>query len=539
MLTAHKISYQHPNRDTLFQNISLSVLSHSRIALIGNNGTGKSTLLKILAGTLFPSSGEIVCSSQPYYIPQHIGLLSGISVAKALGVEAKVEALQHILKGNALDSHFSTLNDDWNIEERCMNALLHWKLPIPNLHYPMEKLSGGEKTKVFLAGIAVHSPEIVLLDEPTNHLDFKSRELLYDFITTSNHSFIVVSHDRTLLELLNPICELRPDGITTYGGNYTFYQEQKAIEANAITNRLEEQEKALRKAKRVEREALERKQRQDSRGKKQQVKEGTARILMNTLRNNAETSSAKLKNTHAEKISSISAELSETRKNVPLSSKMKIDSDSSTLHNGKLLVRANDINYTYNSTPLWAKELDFQILSGERIHIKGENGAGKTTLIKLICGTLEPSVGSIFRTPVTITYIDQEYSIISNNATVYEQAQQYNHNNIEEHEVKIRLNRYLFGKDTWDKPCHTLSGGEKMRLTLCCLLIANNTPDMFILDEPTNNLDIQNIEILTTAINHFKGTLLVISHDNHFIADVGLNKTIELKRANYQNTPTL
>jgi ATPase subunit of ABC transporter with duplicated ATPase domains len=94
-------------------------------------------------------------------------------------------------------------------------------------------------------------------------------------------------------------------------------------------------------------------------------------------------------------------------------------------------------------------------------------------------------------------------------------------------------------KDTWDKPCHTLSGGEKMRLTLCCLLIANNTPDMFILDEPTNNLDIQNIEILTTAINHFKGTLLVISHDNHFIADVGLNKTIELKRANYQNTPAL
>lgn len=148
-------------------------------------------------------------------------------------------------------------------------------------------------------------------------------------------------------------------------------------------------------------------------------------------------------------------------------------------------------------------------------------------------------MGSIFRTPVTITYIDQEYSIISNNATVYEQAQQYNHNNIEEHEVKIRLNRYLFGKDTWDKPCHTLSGGEKMRLTLCCLLIANNTPDMFILDEPTNNLDIQNIEILTTAINHFKGTLLVISHDNHFIADVGLNNTIELKRANYQNAPVL
>jgi ATPase subunit of ABC transporter with duplicated ATPase domains len=178
---------------------------------------------------------------------------------------------------------------------------------------------------------------------------------------------------------------------------------------------------------------------------------------------------------------------------------------------------------------LWSYGLSFQIRSGERINITGKNGSGKTTLIRMILGEIQPTCGLLSRSTVQSVYIDQDYSLIRDNLTVYEQAQQYNDGALPEHEVKIRLNRYLFHNGFWDKPCHTLSGGEKMRLMLCCLMISNHAPDLFVLDEPTNNLDIQNIEILTSAVNEYTGTLLVVSHDNYFLDEINVNRVLEVK----------
>ncbi|WP_310589271.1 ATP-binding cassette domain-containing protein [Dyadobacter sp. CY327] len=169
-----------------------------------------------------------------------------------------------------------------------------------------------------------------------------------------------------------------------------------------------------------------------------------------------------------------------------------------------------------------------QITSGERIAIKGHNGSGKTTLINLMLGKLEPRSGNIYRAVDQCIYIDQDYSLIHNHLSIYEQAQRYNSGHLQEHEVKIRLNRFLFTKNEWEKRCENLSGGEKMRLILCCLTISNQSPDMIILDEPTNNLDIKNIEILTTAVNEYRGTLLVISHDAYFLSQINIERTIEL-----------
>src|SRR5699024_12779 len=136
--------------------------------------------------------------------------------------------------------------------------------------------------------------------------------------------------------------------------------------------------------------------------------------------------------------------------------------------------------------------------------------------------------GEIFIADNHSVYIDQEYSLINNHLQIYEQVQQFNRTGLQEHEVKIRLDRFLFSKDDWDKPCKTLSGGERMRLMLCCLNITNQSPDIIILDEPTNNLDLQNIEILTNAINEYEGTLIVISHDKIFLKEVNIERMIEL-----------
>ena len=141
---------------------------------------------------------------------------------------------------------------------------------------------------------------------------------------------------------------------------------------------------------------------------------------------------------------------------------------------------------------------------------------------------MTPQTGTVYRAANTTVYIDQDYSILDNQLKIYEQAQQFNVSALPEHDIKMRLSRFLFGKDDWDKPAGMLSGGEKMRLILCCLTISNESPDMIVLDEPINNLDIQNIEILTAAINEYQGTLIVVSHDEYFLEQIHIERTIQL-----------
>jgi ATPase subunit of ABC transporter with duplicated ATPase domains len=262
--------------------------------------------------------------------------------------------------------------------------------------------------------------------------------------------------------------------------------------------------------------------------KKKQEKAGLPTISMNTFRNNAEKSTSKLKDVHAEKTGALAEELSTLRKALPDIATMKFGFDNAALHTGKILFRANDINFNYGNGLLWQHDLDLEIISGERIALKGLNGSGKTTLIKIILGKLNVSKGRVYSAIDKAVYIDQDYSLIDKRITVYEQAQQFNSAALQEHEVKIRLSRFLFTKEYWDKSCSGLSGGERMRLMLCCLTISNQAPDMIVLDEPTNNLDIQNIEILTAAVNEYKGTLIIVSHDEVFLKETGVTRVISI-----------
>lgn len=528
MINLQGVTYTHPNKDLLFSDINLAINKNDKIALIGNNGAGKSTLLKIMSGNLLPSLGVVKTDSKPYYVPQIFGQFNDYTVGEALQISDKLRALKEILDGNVNEENLAILNDDWSVEERCKEALASWNLLELNLNQKMQTLSGGQKAKVFLAGIAIHKPEIILLDEPSNHLDSTARKILYDFIASTRATLVVVSHDRNLLNLLHEVYELSKRGVIIYGGNYEFYVSQKKIEAEALNQDLKSKEKALRKAKETERESAERQQKLDARGKKKQEKAGLPTIVMNTLKNNAEKSTSRLKGIHAEKVGGISQELQALRKEMPDKDKMKVDFDNSTLHNGKILASAKEINFGFNDNFLWKNDLSFQILSGKRIALKGENGSGKTTLLKIILGEIQPKSGTFKRTDFKAIYIDQDYSLIDNNLTVYDQAQKFNSGVLQEHEIKIRLNRFLFSNSYWDKLCSSLSGGEKMRLMLCSLAISNKSPEMIILDEPTNNLDIQNIEILTTAINDYKGTLLVVSHDEHFLKEINVEEFIEV-----------
>jgi len=560
MFILKNISYTHPNKDLLFDNINLTLNNCEKVALIGNNGAGKSTLFKIITGEIASYGGQLHIDAKPYYVPQIFGQYNDMTVAQALRIDKKLGALTEILGGNVTEEALEALDDDWTIEDRCKEAFEYWHLadlrsekrndsefvremngldPLNDsefiqkiMNLKMGTLSGGQKTKVFLAGITIHKLEFILLDEPSNHLDAAGRQLLYDFIRDTSSTLLVISHDRVLLNLLDTVCELSKCGITFYGGNYDFYAEQKNAERESLSSDIKSKEKVLRKAKEKERESVERQQKLDARGKKKQEKAGVARIMMNTLKDKAESSTSKMKSVHSDKIGGISQELQELRLSIPDIDKMKFGLNNSSLHKGKIIFKATDINFSYDKQPgygnLWQENHTFQITSGERIIIKGPNGSGKTTLIKIIMGSLKPQTGTVFIAGNKSVYIDQDYSLIKNELTIYEQAQQFNTSALLEGEIKSRLNRFLFTKDDWDKPCVVLSGGERMRLILCCLTIDNLAPDIIILDEPTNNLDIQNIEILTAAINAYKGALIVISHDEIFQKQLNISRVISL-----------
>lgn len=528
MLTLQNITYQHPNKDPLFSGINLTAGKSEKIALIGNNGTGKSTLLKIIAGIVPAASGTLTAHEAICYVPQHFGQYNHLTIAQALRIDKKLNALHRTLAGDIDETTLNDLNEDWSIEERVAAAFTYWQLNEQNTNDIIGTFSGGEKTKIFLAGILIHQPGIILMDEPSNHLDSNSRELLYNYIRSAKETMIIVSHDRTLLNSLTTTCELTRSGIRTYGGNYDFYKVQKKAGEQALIQKVQTREKELRKAKTTEREAIERKQKQDARGRKKQDQAGVPTIMLNTLRNNAEKSTSKLQHTHSEKIAAISEELSQSRKELEVLAQMKLNLDNSSLHKGKVLINATAVNIQFRQHPLWQHPKSFQVISGERIAIKGPNGSGKTTLIKIMLGQEIPDEGTIQRTGFTSVYIDQDYSLIRPDNTIYEQAAFFNKTGLQEHEIKIRLSRFLFSKTQWNNPCATLSGGEKMRLLLCCLTIQNQSPDVLILDEPTNNLDIENVDILLNAIRDYEGTVIIVSHDTGFLNELHITKVLPL-----------
>lgn len=527
-ITIDRLSYLHPDKESLFTNIGFTVKTGEKAGLTGRNGTGKSTLMQIIAGRLQASSGKVVCRSAPYYVPQQTEKYDNHPVAFALGVQAPLYAFRAILKGEVTETNYRLLNDEWDIEDRVRDALAFWGLDRIEPDRPMVTLSGGEKTKIFLAGIRIHHPEIILLDEPTNHLDDPAREKVYELVTNSPATLLVCSHDRTLLNLADCIFEINRRSIARYGGNYDTYKLLKDRETAAIQNRLNEKEKELRIAEKTARETAERQQKHTNRGKKVSLKKGVPRIAMNTLKNKGEKSSARLNEAHREKEKMLKESLSGLRSSLPDRNRLKANFNSSGLHTGKILISAENINFGYKGRMLWKEPLNFRIRSGERIAVEGKNGSGKTTLLKLIAGNIRPACGQVQRADIRYVYLDQTYSIIRDDLTVSGHAESYNKRRLPGHELKTILDRFLFPQSFWRKKGSELSGGEKMRLALCCLMIANATPDLFILDEPTNNLDLRNMEILSSVVRDYQGTVLLVTHDRYFSEEVGISRRIRL-----------
>ncbi|GAA4919345.1 ABC-F family ATP-binding cassette domain-containing protein [Mucilaginibacter defluvii] len=528
-IIVNSVSYSHTDRTQLFRDITFSIDKGDKAALVGNNGVGKSTLLQIVAGIIAPTTGHVSIPARPWYVPQHLGQYDEMTIARALTVDLKLAALKAITEGSVDIQHFNDLNDDWEIEDKLHLAMAEWHLEHLSPSQRLHELSGGEKTKVFLAGITLHDPDIILLDEPSNHLDTGSRDQLYRLISDSRATIVVISHDRALLNLLPLTLELSFSKAEVYGGNFNFYQAQKYLKLNALENDLHEQTKTMKQSQAQAREVAEKRQRMESRGKAEGKSGSLPRIIAGGLRSQAQGSTAKALNAQNEKLNHISDNIRQIRSQIQQYQVLKIDITSSGMHKGKVLVDAKEITYAFDRHPLW-DALTFQIRSGDRVHIKGANGAGKTTLLKIVTGMLQPTDGRLERANFNYLYLDQDYTILDPEKSVFEQLQDFDSRQLQEHELRSLLIYAQFDRNAWNKRSGVLSGGEKMKLALCCLSVSDHAPDMLILDEPTNNLDIKSMEVLTAAVKDFEGTLLLISHDAYFVKEIAVDKMIELKK---------
>lgn len=512
--------------DVIFDNVSFDLKEGEVVGLLGRNGTGKSTLLKILKGLETPNSGNIQffkkCSMGyleqiPEYPNMTVQDVLYLPFEKVMSIEKDMRAIEGLLatslnendmnkllekygrlqeafdknNGYSISSKVEKIKNGLNITEDLSNSIF-------------DKCSGGEKTRVLVAKMLLEEPEILLLDEPTNNLDIKTLEWLEDYIKQYKGSVLVVSHDRYFLDhVIGRVLELDTDGIEEYDGNYSkyiqdkeqrFLEKYKAYENNQyITHRMEMQVRRLKSMN-------------------SQILRGVANKIENRLNK-------------MEKIDKPIFEKKSMRMN-----------EFSGSRSGATLLEAVGIAKSFEQKELFS-DIDLTIEKGDRIGIIGENGSGKTTLLKILLGQEMPDDGIIeISSTAKIGYLTQDTSFEDEEKTILETFIQ-SFDSMNQGEARNKLASMLFTSDDVYKKIKVLSGGEKIRLKLCILM--NQNLNLLVLDEPTNHLDLNSREVLEENLMNYSGTLLFVSHDRYFLEKMTNkiwnleNKQMEVFSGNY------
>jgi len=527
-LSAVELGYRLPDGRFLFNNLTFSY-SAVRAGLVGANGIGKTTLIEILAGKREPSVGAVNRCGRVSYLPQQARFGSSATVADAINLTDQIGALERVERGEGDPGDFDLIADRWDLRERIEQVFSKMGASHIALDRRVESLSGGETTRVRIAGLLLEEPDFLILDEPTNHLDLAARESVYDLIASWKKGLIVVSHDRRLLALLDQIAELNANGLKLYGGDYEFYRQQREVERNASVETLQSARQRLKEAKLTAQRARERQQRKLSNNGRNSFKRNLPPIVAGNWRRAAENTAARLKDRHQRKVDHAKQEVEGARKNLPIELQIAVDLERSKVPPNKRMVELVEVNYKWPNAerPLWDKPLSVDVIGPERIWLKGANGTGKSTLIDLICGAKSPVEGTIRIGAGRIGLLDQRVSALDDSLTVLENLKRAAPLRPES-ELRTLLGRFLFIRDAALKPASVLSGGERMRAGLACLLGADQSPEILIADEPTNNLDLNSVEELVSALRSFGGAMIVVSHDAAFIEEIGVERVIDL-----------
>lgn len=522
-VTLHQLSYSTSDNQPLFSGLDFS-FGNQRTGLIGRNGTGKSTLLHIIAGTQQASGGSVSVQGCIGMLGQSVQVGPDDRVADHLDVADALDRLDRLEQG--LGSIEDAGEADWSLPGRIEAALADVGLPAYTPDRMLTTLSGGQRTRLALTRLILAQPDIILLDEPTNNLDADGRRAVVELLHRWRGAAIVVSHDRALLREMDAIVELTTLGATTYGGNWDHYAERKALELAAAEHDLGTAERKVADIDRKIQAAAEKKARKDGAGKRRAAKGDIPRILLGGMKDNSEKTSGENARLANRQRGDAAAAASEARTKVEILTPLSVTLTPTGLPTGRTVLQADALTGGPEGMPTVIRDLSLTLTGPERVAISGPNGSGKTTLLRLLTGALPASSGTA-RILVPYAVLDQTVSLLDPDLSIRDNFRRLNPD-ADENTCRSALARFMFRADAALQLAGTLSGGEMLRAGLACTIGGNHPPQLLILDEPTNHLDIHAIEQVEAGLRGYDGALLVVSHDVDFLDAIGIGRTVAL-----------
>ncbi|SHN41920.1 ribosomal protection-like ABC-F family protein [Cryptosporangium aurantiacum] len=526
-VTCSDLSFSWPDGTLVFSGLSFTV-GEGRTGLVAPNGAGKSTLLKLIAGEYRPTGGSISAEGRVGYLPQTLPLAGDLSVADVLGIAPVIRALDALEAGDASDAVLATIGDDWDVEERTRAQLDRLGLGGLAFDRRLDTLSGGEVISLGVAARLLEQPDVLLLDEPTNNLDLDARQALYRVLDDWRGCTLVVSHDRALLDRMDRIAELERGQMRFYGGNFTAYEDAVRAEQEVAEKNVRSAEQEVKREKREAQLAKERAARRSSNAARNLKNAGLPKIVAGKFKRDAQESAAKANETHSARLGDAKTRLDEAERALRDEATIVLDLPDTRVPAGRTVFSGEHMQVRLGDRTLFAGDgVDLTVRGPERVALTGPNGVGKSTLLRLIAGDATPVSGVLRHAAGRVAYLSQRLDLLDLDRTVAENFAAFAPARPEAERLTL-LARFLFRGARAHLPVGVLSGGERLRATLACVLYAEPAPQLLLLDEPTNNLDLVSVGQLENALEAYEGAFIVVSHDETFLRALGINRWLRL-----------